>query len=162
MRCLELVHANVFKSATFEKFKRFKALVEKQTGRCIKALRTDRGDEFVSHEFNSFSEEHGLRRELIVPYTPEQNDVVERMNRTVVEMKRSMLKAKGLTNQLWAEVVATAVYLLNLSPTRVVLNQTPYEACISSDNDTPPNKFKTLAEIYASTQALFVVDPTTF
>ncbi|KAE8672699.1 Detected protein of unknown function [Hibiscus syriacus] len=106
----------------------FKALVEKQTGRCIKALRTDRGGEFVLHEFNSFCEEHGMRRELTAPYTPEQNGVVERKNRTIVEIERSMLKAKELSNQLWAEAVATEVYLLNLSPTSVVLNQTPYEA----------------------------------
>ncbi|KAE8712717.1 Detected protein of unknown function [Hibiscus syriacus] len=56
------------------------------------------------------------------------NDVVERKNHTVVEMERSMLKAKGLPNQLWAKDVATAIYLLNLSPTRVVLNKTPYKA----------------------------------
>ncbi|KAE8732422.1 senescence-associated protein DIN1-like [Hibiscus syriacus] len=150
LRYLELVHADVFKSETFEKFKRFKALVEKQTGRCIKALRTDRGGEFVSNEFNSLCEEH------------------------VVEMARSMLKAKGLPNPLWAEAVATAVYLLNLSPTRVVLNKlhmrlgtkkylgASSNGSISSDDETPPKKFKTLAEIYASTQALFVADPITF
>ncbi|KAL4272302.1 hypothetical protein GQ457_13G009650 [Hibiscus cannabinus] len=118
-----------FKSETFENFKKFKALVEKQTGRCIKALRTDRGGEFVSQEFNNLCDEHGLRRELTAPYTPEQNGVAERKNRTVVEMARSMLRAKGLPNQLWAEAVATAVYLLNLSPTKAVLNQTSYEAC---------------------------------
>ncbi|XP_039056284.1 uncharacterized protein LOC120199175 [Hibiscus syriacus] len=94
----------------------FKVLVEKQTGRCIKALLTDRGGEFVSHEFNSFCEEHGLRTELTTPYTPEKNGVAERKNRTVVEMARNMLKAKGLPNQLWAEAVSTAVYLLDLSP----------------------------------------------
>ncbi|KAL4317940.1 hypothetical protein GQ457_18G004620 [Hibiscus cannabinus] len=125
-----------FKSETFENFKKFKALVEKQTGRCIKALLTDRGDEFVSQEFNNFCDEQGLRRELTAPYTPEQNGVAERKNRTVVEMERSMLRAKGLPNQLWAEAVATAVYLLNLSPTRAVLNQTPYEAWLFSPCDS--------------------------
>ena len=82
-----------------ENFRKFKALVEKQSGLCIKALRSDRGGEFTSNEFNLFCEESGIRRELIAPYTPEQNGVVEHKNRTVVEMARSLLKGKGLPNQ---------------------------------------------------------------
>ncbi|KAJ0094031.1 hypothetical protein Patl1_27066 [Pistacia atlantica] len=97
-----------FKSETFENFKKFKAHVEKQSGKCIKVLCTDRGGEFLSHEFIQFCEEQGLHRELTVPSTPEQNGIAERKNRTVVEMARSMLKAKGLPNNLWAEGVSTA------------------------------------------------------
>ena len=102
--------------------------VEKQSGTCIKALRTHRGGEFLSKEFILFCEENGIRRELTTPYTPEQNGVAERKNRTVVEMARSMLQAKELPNEFWAEAVATSVYLLNISPTKVVLNQTLFEA----------------------------------
>lgn len=116
------------KGQAFDRFKQFKVLVEKQSGLYIKTLRTDRGGEFVSHEFISFCEENGIQRELTTPYTPEQNGVAERKNRTVVEMARSMLKGKGLPNNLWAEAVATAVYLLNLSPTRAMLNMVPFEA----------------------------------
>lgn len=94
----------------------------------IKVLRTDRGGEFLSHKFNTFCEENGIRRDLTTPYTPEQNGVAERKNRTVVEMARSLLKAKRLPNDFWAEAVTTAVYLLNISPTRAVLHWTPYEA----------------------------------
>lgn len=75
-----------------------------------------------------FCEEHGISRQLIAPYTPEQNGVTEQKNRIVVAMARSMLKAKGLPNKFWAEGISTAVYLLNLSPTRAVPNQIPYEA----------------------------------
>ncbi|KAK2986468.1 hypothetical protein RJ640_000222 [Escallonia rubra] len=106
----------------------FKAKVEKQSGSYIKVLRTDRGGEFLSTEFNLFCEANDIHRELTAPYTPEQNGVTERKNRTIVEMARSMLQAKGLSNQFWAEAVATSVYLLNLSPTRAVMNQTPLEA----------------------------------
>ena len=116
------------KSEAFENFKNFKAMVEKQSEKSIKVLRTDRGGEFCSNEFNHFCETNGIRRELTAPYTPEQNGVAERKNRTVVEMARSMLKAKHLPNSLWAEAVATAVFLLNLSPTKAVQNRTPYEA----------------------------------
>lgn len=59
-----------FKSETFENFKKFKALVEKQSGKSVKALRTDRGGEFLSQNFDEFCEENGIRRELTAPYTP--------------------------------------------------------------------------------------------
>lgn len=116
------------KSEAFESFKIFKAMVEKQSGLYVKALRTDRGGEFLSNEFITFCEEHGIRRELTAPYTPEQNGVAERKNRTVVEMARSMLKARGVPNRFWCEAVATAVYILNVSPTKAVMNMTPLEA----------------------------------
>lgn len=116
------------KSETFESFKIFKALVEKQSGRSIKALRTDRGGEFLSNEFIDFCDKSGIYRQLTAPETPQQNGVAERKNRTVVEMARSMLKAKGLSDEFWGEAVATAVYILNISPTRAVMNRTPYEA----------------------------------
>ena len=102
--------------------------MEKHSGMYIKTLRTNRGGEFCSDEFNTCCEEHGIRRELTAPRTPKQNGVVERKNRTVVEMTRSMLKAKNLPNMFWGEAIATAVYLLNFSSTKVVMNQTPYEA----------------------------------
>lgn len=73
-----------------------------------------------------FCEQEGVLQQLTTPYTPEQNGVAERKNRTVVELARSMMKSKGLPN--WAEAVATAVYLLNLSPTKAVMNRTPFEA----------------------------------
>ena len=85
-----------FKSEVFENFKRFKALVEKQSGRSIVALRSDRGGEFTSNEFATFCEKNGIHRELTAPYTPEQNGVAERKNRTVVEMARSMMNVVGL------------------------------------------------------------------
>ncbi|KAE8725698.1 hypothetical protein F3Y22_tig00008235pilonHSYRG00018 [Hibiscus syriacus] len=70
----------------------------------------------------------GIRRELTAPCTPKQNGVAERKNRTVVEMARSLLKAKKLPNDFQAEAIATVVYLLNISPTKAVLNCTPHES----------------------------------
>lgn len=102
-------------------------MVENQSGYNIKVLRTDRGGEFVSKEFNQFCEENGIHRELTAPYTPEQNGVAERKNQTIMEMARSMLQARKVSNHFWAEAVAPSLYLLNISRTRVVMNQTPYE-----------------------------------
>ncbi|TYK30798.1 Retrovirus-related Pol polyprotein from transposon TNT 1-94 [Cucumis melo var. makuwa] len=74
------------KSEVFGMFKRFKALVEKESGYCIKALRLDRGDEFTSNEFKTFCAENGIRRPMTIAFTPQQNGVVERKNRTILNM----------------------------------------------------------------------------
>ena len=116
------------KSEVFENFKKFKALVEKESGLPIKAMRSDRGGEFTSNEFNKYCEDHGIRRPLTVPRSPQQNGVAERKNRTILNMARSMLKSKRMPKEFWAEAIACAVYLVNRSPTRSVYGKTPQEA----------------------------------
>ena len=64
----------------FKWFHSFKALVENQTGKKIKILRTDNGTEYESNEFNDYCREVGIKRETTTAYTPEQNGVVERKN----------------------------------------------------------------------------------
>ena len=116
------------KSEAFSCFIKFKVFVEKQSGLSLKTLRTDRGKEFTSNEFMNFCNQNGIKKQLTVRRTPQQNGVAERKNRTIVEMARSMLKGKNLPNEFWAEAVNTAVYILNRSPTKAVQNMTPYEA----------------------------------
>ena len=91
-------------------------------------MRSDRGGEYASLEFGKFCEDIGLERQLTVAYSPQQNGVTERKNRTIVEMARSMLHEKGMPYHFWGEVVNTAVYLLNRCPTKAVENLTPFEA----------------------------------
>src|SRR3954463_8931624 len=79
------------KDETFEKFKDFKALVEKQTEKKIKILRSDNGGEYTSHAFSRYLKEHGIQHQKSAPYVPEQNSVAERANRTIVERVRCML-----------------------------------------------------------------------
>ncbi|KAL4297638.1 hypothetical protein GQ457_12G007010 [Hibiscus cannabinus] len=116
------------KSEAFGAFKNFKALVEKESGFEIKSLRSDRGGEFTSNEFNDFCKANGIRRPLTVPRSPQQNGVAERKNRTILNMARSMLKAKNMPKEFWAEAVSCAVYLSNRSPTKNMDNVTPQEA----------------------------------
>ncbi|KAK4386664.1 Retrovirus-related Pol polyprotein from transposon TNT 1-94 [Sesamum angolense] len=116
------------KSEVFKVFKKFKNLVEKQSGRSIKVLRSDRGKEYNNSEFDKFCEEEGIEHQTTVSYNPQQNEVSERKNRTVMEMARSMLQEKHLPKAFWAEAVYTAVYLLNRCPTKAVQNMTPIEA----------------------------------
>ncbi|KAD6794631.1 hypothetical protein E3N88_05527 [Mikania micrantha] len=74
------------KDQTFSKFKRSKGLIEAETCQKMVTLRTDRGGEFTSREFNQWCEDQSIRRNLTAPYTPQQNGVVERRNRTLVGM----------------------------------------------------------------------------
>ena len=69
------------KSEAFSVLKKFKAFVEKESGNFICCLRTDRGGEFTSLEFNQFCSANGIARQLTAAYTPQQNGVVERKNR---------------------------------------------------------------------------------
>ena len=64
---------------------------------------------------------------MTVPYTPQQNGVSERKNRSVMEMARCLLYEKDLPKQFWAEAINTSVYLLNMLPTRVLSGKTPFE-----------------------------------
>ena len=116
------------KDEVFGCFLRWKALVEKSSGRKLKAIRTDNGGEYTSTMFEDYLKSEGIRHECTIPKTPEQNGVAERMNRTLVEAVRSMLTGARLSHEFWAEALATAVYLRNRSPTRAVKGMTPYEA----------------------------------
>ena len=116
------------KSEAFSTFKSYKARVEKETGTYKWSLRTDRGGEFTSQEFTNFCNEHGIHRQLIVAYTPQQNGVVERKNRTIMNMVRSMLPAKQIPKTFWSEAVNWTVHILNRCPTLAVKNKTPEEA----------------------------------
>jgi len=116
------------KDEAFKCFKRVKALAETERGVKLRAFRSDRGGEFNSIEFKEFCDDHGIKHFTTAPYTPQQNGVVERRNRTVVEMARCLMKARGVPAEFWGEAVATAVYLLNRSPTKSLRGRTPYEA----------------------------------
>ncbi|KAD4982647.1 hypothetical protein E3N88_19318 [Mikania micrantha] len=111
-----------------QSFKSFKAQAENETGNSIKVFRTDRGGEFTSNMFTEFCSKEGINRQLTAPYTPQQNGVVERRNRTLMEMTRSMMKATKVPNYMWGEGVRHATYVINRVHTRALDNQTPYEA----------------------------------
>ncbi|GAU16794.1 hypothetical protein TSUD_200370 [Trifolium subterraneum] len=117
----------ILKSSAFESFKKFKSLVEKETGEGIGCLRTYRG-EFNSTEFKEFCEENDIKRQLIAAYTPQPNGVAERKNRTVMDMVRSMMAGKDIPKEFWPEAVNWAIYVLNRSPTNAIPDKTPEEA----------------------------------
>lgn len=79
------------KDQAFDMFKSYKALVENQLEKKIKILRSDRGGEYLSNDFFVFCEENGLVHQVSAPYTPQQNGLAERKNRTLVDMVSAML-----------------------------------------------------------------------
>ncbi|KAM2036667.1 hypothetical protein ACFX16_039588 [Malus domestica] len=117
-----------FKSEAFTCFQKFKAMTELQSGMKVKCVRSDRGGEFLSNEFKQYCDTEGIQRQLSLSYTPYQNGVVERKNRTVIEMAKSVLHDKGMPYYMWAEAVHTVVYLLNRCPTKSLDSITPFEA----------------------------------
>ncbi|GJR57614.1 putative polyprotein [Tanacetum coccineum] len=115
------------KSATFEKFKHWKILIENQTGRKIKHLCTDNGLEFCSREFDDFCRDEGIARHYTVRYTPQQNRVAERMNKTVLERTRCLQLNAKLDKSFLTESLNTACYLINRSPVTAIDCKTPIE-----------------------------------
>ena len=120
------VHIIKRKSDALEKFKSFLALIENQTDRQLKRFRSDNGGEYFSGEFDVFCEQRGIFREPTNPYTPQQNGVAERLNRTIMDNVRALLYHGHLPLSLWGEAVSTIVYLRNRSP-HATLNMTPFE-----------------------------------
>lgn len=86
-------------------FKTFKAQVEKESNQVIKVLHTDREGKFCSNNFKTFYEEMGIVRHFTAPYTPQHNGVVERRNRTVLAMGRSLLKERNMPSYMWGEAI---------------------------------------------------------
>ena len=124
---MTLVYFLKQKSKAFENFQAFCQLIENEVKEKIDTLKIENGREFTSNEFKMYCMDNGIKRHLTNVYTPQQN-VVERMNCTLLGMARSMLNFKKLSPIYWAEEIHTNVYLRNKSPTTSLDKTTPYEA----------------------------------
>ncbi|GJU14938.1 retrotransposon protein, putative, ty1-copia subclass [Tanacetum coccineum] len=107
------------------KFVLYKKEVENQLGKKIKVVRRDRGGEYVS-PFAELCAQHGIRHEFTAPYSPQQNGIAERKNRTLKEMVTAMVISSGMSQDMWGDAILTATYLLNKIP-RKEKEETPYE-----------------------------------
>src|SRR5258707_2041941 len=116
------------KSDTFAAYKEYKAWCHTQMMAPIRALRSDRGGEYLSNKFRAHLKAAGTEHRLTVHDTPAQNGVVERLNRTLIEHVRAMLHASGLPMSLWGEAVRHAVWLKNRTSTKALKGKTPLEA----------------------------------
>ncbi|GKF07950.1 retrotransposon protein, putative, ty1-copia subclass [Tanacetum coccineum] len=117
------IHRNL--NEAIDKFVLYKTEVENQLGKKIKVVRSDRGGEYVA-PFAELCTKHRIRHEFTTPYSPQQNGIAERKNRTLKEMVTAMLISSGMSQDMWGGAILMATYLLNKIPHKEK-EETPYE-----------------------------------
>jgi transposase InsO family protein len=114
--CTDMTMVYVLKTRAevFACFKDFEAMASNHfDGKRIGRLRIDNGGEFISNEMTKYCRERGVWINTTNPYTPQQNGVAERRNRTIMEKAKSFLLQANLPNVFWPYAVYTAVFLMN-------------------------------------------------
>jgi hypothetical protein len=128
------------KSEVFSKFKEYRNYLYNQLKVRIKKLRSDGGGEYISKEFNDYLKEKGILHQYTPPDTPQRNPVSERVNQTILNKARCMMKERKMDKSFWGEAIATATNLKNKSPTKSIKNDTSYN--IFHDEKPDYNKLR--------------------
>ncbi|CAJ2642247.1 unnamed protein product [Trifolium pratense] len=115
------------KDEAYDEFSIFCKQIQNEKGYTILKVRSDHGGEFENEPFENFCEKYDILHEFSSPRTPQQNGVVERKNRTLQEMARTMMHETNVAKFLWAEAVNTACYVQNRIYIRSKMNKTAYE-----------------------------------
>ena len=154
------VHFSEHKFDAFPFFKQVVKIVKKEIGQDVLAIKTDQDREFLNTNFDKYLEENNISRQLSTIYTPQQNGYIERDNRIVMKMARSLIYAKDLPLKLWAEAVNTAVYILNRTINHQLGNITPYECWFGEKPSVQHLRiFGSLAWVFINRQARSKLDP---
>jgi transposase InsO family protein len=117
------------KSNVFEKFKSFAILAQNQFDFDIKKVRSDNGSEFKNARIDEYCDDKGIKHEFSSKYTPEQNGIVERKNRTPIDMARSMIAEYNVSDSYWTEAINTACHPSNRLYCHKLLKKTEREMC---------------------------------
>ncbi|KAK1648978.1 hypothetical protein QYE76_066783 [Lolium multiflorum] len=120
----------------------------------IKAIRTDNGTEFKNYTMQEFVDDEGIKHEFSAPYTPQQNGVVERKNRTIIEMARTMLSEFNSPHNFWGEAISTAVHYSN----RLFLSITKLHTSFSQNSHAYRYYNKSTGAIEVSCDVVFLED----
>lgn len=128
------------KSEVFGKFVEFKIYAENQTGKQIKVIRTDNGTEYLNKQFMELCKKNGIKHEKSTAYSPQQNGISERMNRTLTEKMRCMLFEGKCEKRLWGEALLAAANIINILPNSANENRSPDEVWNGKKPDI--SKFK--------------------
>ncbi|GJY65799.1 retrovirus-related pol polyprotein from transposon TNT 1-94 [Tanacetum coccineum] len=116
------------KTEAFDQFEIFSKKIQNQLGCTIVSIRTNHGREFDNEvQFEEFCNANGITHNFSAPRTPQSNGMVERKNRTLQEMSRTMLNEQSLPQKFWCNAVDTSTYILNRILIRAILGKTPYE-----------------------------------
>ncbi|KAE8656252.1 Retrovirus-related Pol polyprotein from transposon TNT 1-94 [Hibiscus syriacus] len=155
---LELVHSDVWQAPVTslggEKY--FVSFIDDYAG----DVGIDNGGEYTSEEFDDFCKKEGIKRQFTVANTPQQNGVAERMNRTLLERTRAMLRDAGLEKSFWAEAVNTACYLVNRAPSTAIELKTPMEMWTGKPVDySNLHVFGSIVYVMYNAQEISKLDP---
>lgn len=123
------------KSDVLIKFREFKLLVENKFATKICAIQTDNGGEFLSSVFKSFIINSGIEHRYTCPHTSEQNGLVERRHRLIVEMGLTLLAQASLPIFYWADAFCTSVFLINRLSSSILGGSTPFEKLYGTKPD---------------------------
>lgn len=114
------------KSEVYEKIQQYVNLIKNQFGRKPKIIRADGGGEYSSAKLKKYLADNGILLQQTALYSPQQNGIAERKNRSLGKMMRCLLTEADLDKKFWGETITTANYLQNILPTKAA-SATPYE-----------------------------------
>jgi transposase InsO family protein len=117
------------KDEVFEHFWSLALRLNNEHPNCLKVICSDNGTEFRNASFYEFCLKHGIDQQFSAPRIPQQNGVVERNNRTLIEMARMMLDEHMTPRRFWADAISTACYISNQIFLCLILHLTPFELC---------------------------------
>lgn len=115
------------KNDAFHAFRRLAKVIQNKMNLKIISIRSDHGGEFENNDFEMFCDEYGIEHNFSAPRTPQQNGVVERKNRALEEISRTLLNDTPLPKYFWVEAVNTACYIMKKALIKPILKKTPYE-----------------------------------
>ncbi|KAM0049721.1 putative RNA-directed DNA polymerase [Helianthus debilis subsp. tardiflorus] len=115
------------KTEVFENIQSFVNIIQTQFKQTVKCFRSDNGSEFVNNQMSVFCKLKGIVHQTTCAYTPQQNGIVERKHRHLLNVTRALLFQSNLPVRFWHECVLTAAYLINRTPSSVLSGKTPYE-----------------------------------
>lgn len=108
-------------------WKCFFSLIENQFRTTIKRFRSDNGGEFFNNQLKSFFEMKGAVHQSSCPHTPQQNILVERKHKHLLEIARALKIQADFPNEFWSYCIVTAAYLINFIPSAILNGKTPFE-----------------------------------
>ncbi|GKC35696.1 retrovirus-related pol polyprotein from transposon TNT 1-94 [Tanacetum coccineum] len=136
------------KTEAFDQFEIFSKKIQNQLGCTIVSIRIDHGREFDSEvQFGEFCNANGITHNFLAPRTPQSNSVVERKNRTLQEMSRTMLNEQLLPQKFWCNAIDTSTYILKRILIRAILGKTPYEILRDEEEAIRATEIKNLENV---------------
>uniref|UniRef100_A0A2N9EIQ9 Integrase catalytic domain-containing protein n=1 Tax=Fagus sylvatica TaxID=28930 RepID=A0A2N9EIQ9_FAGSY len=145
-------------------FQAFHAMVQTQFSSKIQILRSDNGGEYINQRLQAYFQQHGLLHETSCSQTPQQNGVAERKNRHILETARALLLGAMVPSCHWGDAVATAVYLINRMPSKILHFKTPLHilsthVSLPSILMLPPRTFGCVAFVHLHKNQRTKLDP---